>query len=94
MEAAKQLKLRGDDGAAITVDLPASVRSGPHGETVAKLFAAGGPKGLSQEEWESIRDLRAHVKGDLGQTALIVRFDWKWVRIDERVLSWDEARDY
>lgn len=94
MPESKQIKLRGDDGATVTLELPRNVRSGPHSKAIDKLFQSGGPKGLSQEEWESIRDLRAHVKGDIGETALIVRFDWRWVRIDEKALDWNEAIDY
>lgn len=91
-DALKVITLAGDDGVLVTVNLPKSVTNGPHANVVHKLISSGGPSGLSRDEWEKVKDIRVHAKGDLGDAALIVRFDCKWVRIDEPKLTWEEAQ--
>jgi hypothetical protein len=88
-----ELTLRGDGGAEVKVTLPAEGLSGEQSVAVQKLFEQGTPSALTREEWEIIRDLRATTRADLGQNAFIVRFDWKWVRIDEAGLSFEEIQN-
>lgn len=88
-----RLTLRGDDGVNVTVDMPRSDLSDDQSSAVGKLFREGSPRSLSREEWESIKDLRARARGDFGPSALIVRFDWKWVRIDEAGLSFEDMQN-
>ena len=88
-----RLTLRGDDGVNVIVEIPRISMSDGQSSTVEKLFREGSPRSLSQEEWESIKDIRATARGDFGPSALIVRFDWKWVRIDEAALSFEDMQN-
>jgi hypothetical protein len=85
--------IKHDDGTKVTVHLPQSVIDGPSGGIVARMVGADGPASITRDEWEKIKDIRVQAPGDIGQTALIVRFDMKWVRIDEAGLSWDESQE-
>ncbi|MGF1549843.1 MAG: hypothetical protein ACFBQW_04835 [Sphingomonadaceae bacterium] len=88
-----EMVMRGEDGADVRVFVPTGRMNEKQSRIVEKLFRSGGSaSALEREEWESIRELRASVRPDVGQTALIVRFDCKWVRIDEQTLSFEEAR--
>ena len=65
-------------------------------EIVREVFSRGSARQLAPEQLEKVKDIRATlglktVQG--GETALIVRFDCQWVRIDEATNRLDLALD-
>jgi hypothetical protein len=65
-------------------------------EAITKMWKDGLLKNLSESERESISDIKLELglnspQGD--EVALIVRFDCKWVRIDEPRLTFEELND-
>jgi len=89
----KNITLRGDDGSEVSVTLPTDNMTAEQENIAEKLFREGSPKNLTQDEWDAVRELKASVGGIDGPDALIVRFDWTWVRIDERRRSYDDLKD-
>ncbi|MBB5696465.1 hypothetical protein [Muricoccus pecuniae] len=83
------VRLRSDDGCEVTVDLSNAQFSEEQSNIVGKLFLAGDHATLSRDEWEQIKDLKSIIKQPGGESDLIVRFDWTWVRIDEMTKNFD-----
>jgi hypothetical protein len=71
-----------DSGAMVTVDLSNVKMTDEQAAVAEKLFTRGDHSALDQTDWDKIKDVRAAIRAG-GDTELIVRFDWKWVRIDE-----------
>ena len=80
------LKLKGDNGEVVSVEVPDNLMTSEQKQISQKLFGSDNDVSISEEEWGKIKDLRAHVRGNYDNTALIVRFDVTWVRIDEAAL--------
>lgn len=90
MKCRTKFQFVGDDGAEVSVDLSNMNISDDQVGILEKIATSGGPATLSREEWDKIKDLKAGVGGVPDETALIVRFDWTWVKIDERIRDFDE----
>jgi hypothetical protein len=78
----KQIKLMDERGAEVSVDLTRVQMDDEQTTIVQKLFAHGDHSALDEGEWDRIKDVRAAIRAG-GDSELIVRFDWKWVKIDE-----------
>lgn len=80
------VELRADDGSNISVDLSKVKMDEKQRAALSSVYSKSAVEGryqqISEEEFELISDLRSQI--ELGpDVAFIVRFDWKWVRIDE-----------
>lgn len=87
----KAIQIVSPEGARVSVDLSGMKLRKDQQLALAKIISRGGPGGLTRKEWDSVKDLRARIGGAGADVALIVRFDLKWVRIDERGLDFEEA---
>lgn len=90
MKCKTKFQFVGDDGSEVSVDLSNMKLSDDQVGILEKIASDRGPAKLNREEWEKIKDLKAGIGGIPDETALIVRFDWTWVRIDERIRDFDE----
>ncbi|HEX6375256.1 MAG TPA: hypothetical protein VFZ91_06010 [Allosphingosinicella sp.] len=90
-ETPKILQVNSPDGVRVLVDLSGVKMRKNQQAALGKIVSRGGPSGLTRKEWDSVKDLRARIGGGGGEVALIVRFDCKWVRIDEASLSFDDV---
>lgn len=78
-----KLTLDGPEGARVEVDLSKLKATAEQKKIVSKLLAGGDHAALTLDERNKIKDLKATVGlGTPVSPAMIVRFDWKWVRID------------
>lgn len=83
MSVNPKITLEGPEGARVEVDLSKLKATAEQKKIVSKLLSAGDLDALTIEERNKIKDLKATVGlGTPVFPALIVRFDWKWVRID------------
>lgn len=80
-----KITLDGPEGARVEIDLSKLKATAEQKKIVSKLLAAGELDALNAEERNKIKDLKATVGlGTPVFPALIVRFDLRWVRIDEQ----------
>lgn len=78
-----KITLDGPEGARVEIDLSKIKATAEQKKIVSKLLAGGDHSVLTTEEKNKIKDLKATVGlGTPVFPAMIVRFDWKWVRID------------
>ena len=83
-ELNQKITLKGDSGAKVDIDLGDLKANKEQKAILKKLFQSGNLDDLTSEEKNKIKDLKALVGGD-PIPMLIVRFDWKWVRIDSNL---------
>jgi hypothetical protein len=82
-----------DTGASVAVDLSKMNLNPDQVKVLRKIVKDSGPANLTRVEWESIKKIKAGVGGVPDSVALIVRFDWTWVRIDERLRDFEELKE-
>ena len=86
----RQIQLMDENGAQVTVDLANVTMTDEQAAVAEKLFIRGNHSTLDEADWDKIKDVRAAIRAG-GDTELIVRFDWKWVRIDEPGRTFEEV---
>ena len=84
----KVLRIEGEKGAALEIDIEKLGLSDEQGKILDRLveggsFGAKAVAGLGRRERDLLRELKARIGSEHDDLALIVRFDAKWVRIDE-----------
>jgi hypothetical protein len=86
MKINSKFTIEGTTGTKVEIDVN-KIRATPaQKKLVAKLLASGDLGTLSATEKNKIKSLKALVgTGMIDPKALIVRFDWTWVRIDEKI---------
>lgn len=79
----KQVRLKGKDGAEVTVDLSNVKMTKAQQSALTKLLQTGENKDLTDAEHDSLKNLKAQVQGGDAAMMIIVRFDLRWFRITE-----------
>lgn len=78
-----KIRLKGDTGTVVEIDVSDLQATDDQKAAVKKFLSAGDLSVLSDKEKALIKDLKAYVGLGTVSPMLIVRFDAKWVRIDE-----------
>lgn len=76
-----ELKIPGTGGATLRLDLDKMKLNSQQRKAMQKLIQSGNINKLSPKERQSIAKKKSLINS--GPQALVVRFDWTWVRIDE-----------
>lgn len=92
VQTPKTLQMAGKDGTQVSVDISKLKLGKTQKAALVKLLADGDHNSLSEREWETVRNLRAVIGGESEAIKLIVRFDWKWVRIDEAPRRYEDVK--
>ncbi len=76
------IRVKGPAGAEVTVDVSNMKMDAAQKAAFRKLMEVGDPAKLAGGDLEKLKSLKAQIQGGDVNTFFIVRFDWKWVRID------------
>jgi hypothetical protein len=80
------VELRGPDGSNVSVDLSKLEMTDQQREALLSVYSKAmlerNKHAITQEEFDLISDLKSQLRAG-SDVAFIVRFDWKWIRIDE-----------
>jgi hypothetical protein len=79
----KQVRLKGKNGAVVTVDVSDLKMTSAQKAALAKLAQTGDDSDLSDRELDQLRTIKAELAGGDVARAFFVRFDLRFVRIDE-----------
>lgn len=85
-----KFKFSNDSGAEVSVDLSKMDLDCETMKILEKISEDNGPANLTLEQWQQIKDIKVGLGGIPGSQEFVVRFDWTWVKIDERTLNFDE----
>lgn len=85
-----KFKFSNSSGGEVAVDI-SKMKLEPEQQAILEQMAGTTPSSkITREQWEKIKDIKVNLGGVPGTQELIVRFDWTWVKIDERTLDFDE----
>lgn len=82
VSVAQKLRVAGPGGVSAEIDVGKIKATPAQKQALQKLLASGDLASLQPPERNLIKDLKARIRPG-ANPMLIVRFDWKWVRIDE-----------
>ena len=82
INADRTIRLKGADGAEVTIDLSKVTLTDSEREALDRLCEAGDVSRLSEDDRALLSGKKALVSPGAGMEALIARFDIKFVRID------------
>lgn len=74
--------LEGSGGTRFEMDVDKLQATEEQKAIVERMMQLGGPEKLNEVERNKIKDLKALIGQKGASPNLVVRFDWKWVRID------------
>lgn len=84
----EKLRLKGNGGLTLEIDISKFAKTQIQKDALTKLAKNNQLTDLSIEEKDSIKNLKYKFKPLRGTTEpIIVRLDWRWFKIDERINS-------